>query len=111
LTVIRIVEGVLTNIAQTAIRPHNDWIVVDDNFSLPMGSKVTVTYDINNKPIVAIASEKQGYVGALDYTKMKRAELMSLGSERGIKLSTTMNIATMISAHQEYDKENELNGQ
>jgi hypothetical protein len=41
---------------------------------------------------------------------MKRAELMGLGSERGMKLSATMNVAAMISAHQAYDKENELNG-
>jgi hypothetical protein len=51
LTVIKIVDGVLTNVAQTATRPHNEWIVVDDNFSLPLGSKVTVTYDINNHPV------------------------------------------------------------
>ena len=110
MTVIRIIEGVLTNIAQTAIRPYHEWIVVDDNFNLPMGSKVTVTYDINNKPVVAIANEEQERVGALDYTKMKKAELIDLGNERGIELSATMNVATIISAHQEYDKENELNG-
>lgn len=110
MTVIKIVDGVLTNVAQTATRPHNEWIVVDDNFSLPLGSKVTVTYDINNHPVVAIVSEEQKNVGALDYTKMKRVELMDLGNDRGMKLSATMNVAAMISAHQAYDKENELNG-